>query len=165
MVATFSCPSHKAMTALSQPDCSNDMAQVCLRTWGVGCLVRTEGRCWAAVAVCLATRHPTALRVSGAPRRVGNKGSSDEPRCSFIQRSHQGDGLLGERRAALLAPFPLAAHMRTGAELDVTDTQAGQLRDPEAGLHGNAEQDWSRLPVQVSRSGAPSKASTSSSSR
>jgi len=29
----------------------------------------------------------------------------------------------------------------TGAELDVTDAQAGQLRDPETGLHCDVEQD------------------------
>src|SRR5216683_695799 len=47
----------------------------------------------------------------------------------------QSNVLLGQGRAALLATLAATAHVSTGAELDVTDAQAGQLRDPEAGLH------------------------------
>ncbi|HEY6423066.1 MAG TPA: hypothetical protein VIY28_07430, partial [Pseudonocardiaceae bacterium] len=40
-------------------------------------------------------------------------------------------------RVTLLAPLPFAVDMGSGAELDVAYAQAGELRGPEAGLHGD----------------------------
>ena len=39
-------------------------------------LVCSEGQCFAAVLVCLASRRSTALRLSGPLRRVGKKGEN-----------------------------------------------------------------------------------------
>jgi hypothetical protein len=94
VVLDCSWPSHSAITEVSQPAASRDMAQVCLRACGVGRLAFSDGQCWAAVAACLATRHPTALLVSRRARRVGNNGSSGAPPRSWIHaRSRAAVGL------------------------------------------------------------------------
>jgi len=46
----------------------------------------------------------------------------------------RGHGFFGERGYSVLAAFAVAADVRAGAEMDVGDAQAGELRDTQPGL-------------------------------
>jgi hypothetical protein len=50
--------------------------------------------------------------------------------------AHYGGHLRGQRGDTFLAPFAVAAHVRAGAELDVTAAEAGELRYAQPGLGG-----------------------------
>jgi len=63
-------------------------------------------------------------------------GSSFALACPDAQH---GGGLLSEWRDALFSAFADAVDVRVGAEADVAEGEAGQLRDAQAGLRG--EQD------------------------
>src|SRR5574341_24256 len=66
-------PSHRAMTAMSTPAWSRDIALVCRRVWGVTFFSLIDGQAASAVAACLATSRSTASRESRPPDWVGKQ--------------------------------------------------------------------------------------------
>ena len=96
---------------------------------------------------------------AGEDRVTGISGSLAEP---GTQDRH---GVAGQRDGPFLTSFAEDLDVRAAPEGDVGGAHCGQLRDPQAGLHGEGEQARSRRPAQRPASGAFSSASASSGSR
>src|SRR6266702_4414221 len=132
------------MTVMSIPACSSRMAAVCRRVCGVTCFPRSDGQAAQAVAVYLARRCSTASRLSRAPVRVGNSGSSGTPGCSVSQPRNTRTVSVVSGVARSLRPCRArAARATTGCESEervrprqrarrplalVTDTSGSGLR-------------------------------------
>ena len=101
-----SCPSHRAMTAVSTPACSSRMAAVWRSVCGVTVFLPREGQACAAVATCVARRCAMASRLSGRPVRVGKTGASGTPTrsVSHVRRAAAIGLVSGVIRC--LRPFP-----------------------------------------------------------
>ena len=154
-------PSQSAMTATSTRARNSFIAQVCRRTWGVGCLVRRDGQLRAAVTVCFATRPPTASRLSGVPRADGEQRVAGVAATFAHPGFEDGDGLFGQRCRASFLPLPV--HATCGPVPSTTSwlhsPVSSETRRPVSAA--TSRRAWSRRPVQVCRSGAATRASSS----
>ena len=119
MVSVFSWPSQRAMTEVSTPARSSDIAAVCRSVCGVTFFSLIDGQAPAAVAACLATSRSTASRERAPPGRVGNSGLAAAGAELGEPGPQDLDGLGGERGGPVLAALAVAADVRAGAEVDV----------------------------------------------
>jgi hypothetical protein len=112
------------------------MAAVWRKTCGETALERSDGHMWAAVWVCRAARSATASRLRDRPVPVGNSAAVG-PAATLVHPGAEHTNCFGSQwRAAFLAAFPVASNVGAGAQVDVLVGQRGELRNPEAGLHG-----------------------------
>src|ERR1017187_9391450 len=113
------------MTEVSVPARRSAIAVECRSVCGVTFLLVSDGQVAVAVWACLATRCPTASRLSGLA-------------SVLFQPGPQGlGGEAGQRGAAVFASFPVAAQVRAGPEVDVGEGEAGQLADAQPGADGD----------------------------
>lgn len=94
----------------------------------------------AAVAACLVSSAPTVWRLNRLPWPVGNSGSPGSPERSLNPGGQDRNGLAGQGRRALLSSFAGDLAVSTGAELDVIDVKADELRYAHAGLDHEQQQ-------------------------
>ena len=81
---TSACPSQSAITVVSTPACSSDIAQLWRSTCGCSRLPASDGQLPVAVLVWMASRRSIASRLSRLPVRVGKSGSCGRPARSLI---------------------------------------------------------------------------------
>ena len=116
------------MTVLSTPARRRFIAAVCRSTCGEIDLALSVVQARRAALVCFVTSSAIASRLSGSAA-AGWKQWVVRLAAPFLEpRAEHGDGVCGERRCSLFAPFPGGPHVRSGCELHVLAAQRGQLR-------------------------------------
>ena len=139
MERTSAWPSQSAITVVSTPAWSSDIAQLWRSTCGCSVLAVSDGQAGGgglgvgadASLDGVAAEAPAG---AGGEQRVGGAaGAFGEPGA----RARLGVG--GERDGALLSALAVAADVRAGAERDVAAVEADQFGDAQPGLDGERQ--------------------------
>ena len=133
-------PSQSAITEVSTPACSSDMAQLCRRTCG---WTRLPGQGRASLRGGRGVgadpqRDGVAAEPSAGPG--GEQRVAGRPARSVSQPLHDACDRAGEGHGSLFAAFAFAGDVGAGAEGDVAAVQADEFGDPQPGLDGQQHQ-------------------------
>src|ERR1039458_3432580 len=146
------------MTVMSMPERSILVAQVCLRTWGVGCLPARVGQVSAAVAAWRLTQSSMASWLIGVPRRGGERGGPGIEEQRVDRGKAQVPGPVGV--ASLV--FEVVEETGDQQRVEVGEVErrgclallrgGEQQQEPPAGEHGRS--GWcGRLPRAAASAG------------
>ncbi len=127
------------------------MAQVCLSVCGLTRFSPSDGQDLTATDTCLARRSATASVLRRPPNLVGNSGAEAGPglSASHARKTRTVPVVSGVRRSRL--PFPAQWTLAPDNSSTSPRVQAGQLRDPQAGLECQRQQ---RIVAPTSPAGA-----------
>ena len=106
VVSVLSCPSQRAMTVMSTPDCRRCMAVVCRNVWGDTCRPCSVAHPSAATRTERRSRSSTPARDRGWPARFGNTGAVGSGRVRSRHWARMRSVLFQRGTIRCLRPLP-----------------------------------------------------------